>query len=73
MALKTFNVSPEIYAKFSSKCKAYGLSMSKQVDMFMASQVEDEPKARKEYLARLEEIRKGKFVKVKSFSKRYGL
>ncbi len=73
MALKTFNVSPEVYEKFSKKCKAYGISMSKQVDMFMASQVEDEPKAKKEYLERLEQIRKGKFVSVKSFSKRYGL
>ena len=65
MVIKTFNVSEDIYVKFSEYCKELGLSMSKQVDMFMRSQVEDEPEVRKEYLEKLEKIRKGKFVKVK--------
>jgi hypothetical protein len=50
MAVKTFNVNPETYALFSSFCKENGISMSKQVEMFMASQVEEEPKARADYL-----------------------
>jgi hypothetical protein len=73
MALKTFNVSPVVYKRFYEACKRHGISMSKQVEMFMASQVETEPAARKEYLARLDIIRKGKFLKVDSFAKRYGL
>ena len=73
MAIKTFNVNEEIYAKFSTFCKEHGISMSKQVQMFMESQVEDEPETKTEYLERLERIRKGKFIKVKSFAERYGL
>ena len=71
MVLKTFNVSEAVYEKFSRFCKEHGVSMSKQVDFFMASQVESEPIARKEYIERLEKIRKGKFVSVKSFAARY--
>ena len=66
MAIKTFNVSEETYKKFSGYCKDHGLSMSKQIDLFMKSQVEEEPKARKEYLEKLERIRKGNFVKTKT-------
>ncbi len=72
MVIKTFNVSEETYKKFSSYCKENGLSMSKQIDMFMKSQVEEEPKARKEYLEKLDRIRKARFVKVKgSLMERY--
>ncbi len=39
----------------------------------MESMVEDEPKAKQEYLKKLEKIRKGNFVPVKSFTERYGL
>ena len=73
MVLKTFNVTEEIYNKFSAFCKAYGISMSKQIDMFMRSQVEEEPKAKKGYLQRLNRLRKGNFIKVKSFAKEFGL
>jgi macrodomain Ter protein organizer (MatP/YcbG family) len=73
MALKTFNIDSEVYRKFSLRSRKYGVSMSKTIENFIRSQVADEPEVREEYLARLEEIRKGKFVKVGSFSKRYGL
>jgi hypothetical protein len=73
MALKTFNVSQEIYLKFSRFCKENGISMSRQVETFMASQVEEEPKAREAYLRRLDALRKGKFIPVKSFASRYRL
>lgn len=71
--LKTFNVQEEVYEKFLSFCKERGMSMSKQVEMFMESVVEENPEAKKEYLEKLERIRKGKFIKVKSFAERYGL
>lgn len=73
MTLKTFNLEDETYKKFSEYCKENGLSMSKQIDIFIKSQVEEKPKVRKEYLEKLERIRKGKFIRVDSFSKRYGL
>jgi antitoxin component of RelBE/YafQ-DinJ toxin-antitoxin module len=73
MALKTFNIQEEVYRRFSKFCKEHGLSMSKQIELFMKSFLEEEPEARKEYLERLERIRKGKFIKVKSFAERYGL
>lgn len=64
MVIKTFNVNEESYSKFSSYCKQFGLSMSKQIDMFMRSQIEEKPKVREEYLKKLDSIRKGKFIKV---------
>jgi len=45
--------------------------MSKQVNFFIQSQMAEEPKVREEYLKKLETIRKGKFVKVADFKKRY--
>lgn len=73
MVLKTFNVQEEVYSKFSSFCKQYGISMSKQVEMFMESMVEHDPEAKKKYLEKLDRIRKGRFVNVGSFAERYGL
>ena len=74
MVLKTFNVTEEVYNKFSNFCKENGISMSKQINMFIQSQIEEEPKVREEYLKKLETIRKGKFIKVGTFDdfkKRY--
>ena len=73
MVLKTFNVQEAVYKKFSYFCKGHGVSMSKQVEMFMESVVEEEPEAKKEYLEKLDRIRKGKFIRVESLAKRYGL
>jgi hypothetical protein len=73
MALKTFNVEEAVYKRFSDFCRGHGVSMSKQVELFMESMVEEEPEAKKEYLEKLERIRKGKFVRVDNFARRYGL
>lgn len=73
MALKTFNVQEEVYNKFSSFCKEHGISMSKQVEIFMESMVEEDPEAKQEYLQKLDWIRKGKFIRVKSIADRYRL
>lgn len=73
MALKTFNVQEEVYEKFSHFCKEHGISMSKQVEIFMEFMIEEEPKAKKDYLEKLERIRKGRFIHVKDFAERYGL
>jgi antitoxin component of RelBE/YafQ-DinJ toxin-antitoxin module len=73
MAIRTFNVDDAVYLKFSRICKEQGLSMSRQIDMFIKSFVEEEPKARAEYLEKLRKIRSGKFIKVENFGKRYGL
>ena len=73
MAIKTFSLQESVYDKFHQFCKAHGMSMSKQVEMFMESIVEEDPKAKQEYLEKLERIRQGKFIKVSSFADRYGL
>lgn len=73
MAVKTFNVDETVYAKFLEFCRNNGISMSKQIEMFMKSRVEDEEEIREEYLQKLEEIRRGKFIRVDNFAKRYGL
>jgi len=74
MVLKTFNLEEEVYEKFSDFCKENGISMSKQINIFLKSQIEETPQIREEYLKRLELISKGKFVKVgniEDFRKRY--
>jgi len=74
MVLKTFNVEEETYKKFSEYCRANGLSMSKQIEFFINAQIAEEPKVRKEYLDKLEKIKKSNFVKIGSFGefeKRY--
>ena len=71
MAIKTFNVDEEVYEKFLNFCKNNGISMSKQIEIFMKSRVEDKEEVREEYLQKLEEIRRGKFIRVDDFAKRY--
>jgi len=73
MVLKTFNLDEESYRKFSKFCKENGISMSKQIEMFMKSRIDKDEKVREEYLQKLEEIRRGKFIKVDDFAKKYGL
>ncbi|MBS3098414.1 hypothetical protein J4209_06490 [Candidatus Woesearchaeota archaeon] len=76
MVLKTFNVEEDVYKKFSSFCKGNGISMSKQIDFFMKSIVEEEPEAKKEYLKKLDRIRNQKTIHIGSlenFKKRYGI
>jgi PHP family Zn ribbon phosphoesterase len=65
MVLKTFNLEDETYRKFSEFCRENGLSMSKQVDIFIKAQIEEIPKVRENYLQKLEAIRKGRFIKIK--------
>ncbi len=74
MVLKTFNLDEGTYQKFADFCKQNGISMSKQIDIFIKAQLEEKPRVRAEYLQRLENIRKGKFIKVggiENFKKRY--
>jgi hypothetical protein len=74
MVIKTFNLEEVPYQKFADFCKENGLSMSKQVNIFIKSQIETEPKVREQYLRKLDTIRKGRFIKIgdtSSFKKRY--
>ena len=73
MVVKSFNVAEEVYGRFSQFCKSHGVSMSKQIELFMEAQLENEPEVKKEYLAKLERIRKGKFIRINNFAKQYGL
>ena len=74
MVLKTFNVEEDVYGKYAQFCKENGISMSNQINTFIKSQVETEPKVREEYLKKLDAIRKGRFIRIgtyKEFEKRY--
>ena len=73
MVVKTFNVDLTVYEKFLKFCRDNGISMSKQIEMFMKSRVDDREEVREEYLQKLEEIRRGKFIRVDDFAERYGL
>jgi antitoxin component of RelBE/YafQ-DinJ toxin-antitoxin module len=73
MVIKTFNVEESTYEKFLQFCKDNGISMSKQIEMFMKSRIEDKEEVREEYLQKLEEIRRGKFIRIDDFAKRYEL
>lgn len=63
MVLKTFNLDEKTYGKFSEFCKENGISMSKQINIFIEAQVTEDKKVRKKYLEKLEKIRRGKFIK----------
>ena len=74
MVIRTFNLEEDVYRKFADFCKENGLSMSKQINIFIKAQIEVEPKVREEYLQKLDNIRKGRFIKVgniENFKKRY--
>ena len=74
MVIKTFNIEEETYRKFAEFCKENGISMSHQVNLFIRAQIETEPEVREEYLAKLDSIKKGRFIKIgaiKDFKKRY--
>jgi len=73
MTIKIFDVQEEVCNKFSNFCTEQKISMGKQIEVFMESMIETKPKAKRKYLEKLEEIRKGKFIRVKSFGKQYGL
>jgi antitoxin component of RelBE/YafQ-DinJ toxin-antitoxin module len=62
----------QLYKQFSELCKSRGMSMSKKIQMFMESVISGEPEANQEYLEKLNDIRKGKFVHVRDVSSRYG-
>ena len=50
--------------------------MSKQIEFFMKSVIEEEPKAKEEYLKKLDRIRKQRDIQIGSldnFKQRYGL
>jgi antitoxin component of RelBE/YafQ-DinJ toxin-antitoxin module len=64
MTIKTFNIDPRVYGDFMKYCKENGISMSKQIEFFMKSRVEEKKEVREEYLQKLEEIRRGKFTRV---------
>jgi antitoxin component of RelBE/YafQ-DinJ toxin-antitoxin module len=66
MVLKTFNLNEETYKKFSEFCREHGISMSKQINMFIESQITEEPELRESYLKKLESIRRGKYIKFNS-------
>jgi len=66
MALKTFNIDENTYKEFSKFCKENGISMSKQIEIFIEAQISTEPRVRQDYLDKLDKIRKGKFIKYSS-------
>jgi antitoxin component of RelBE/YafQ-DinJ toxin-antitoxin module len=73
MVLKTFNIDATTHAQFAAFCRAHGMSMSKQIQMFMQSVISDEPNVKEAYQKKLERIKKGKFFRVENFAARYGL
>ena len=68
MALKTFNVNEAVYNCFSKFCKEHGISMSKQVEIFMESQIGAKEGVKLEYLEKLKKIQKGKYHKFNTVS-----
>ncbi len=73
MVIKAFNVNENVYGRFLQFCKDNRIGMSSQIEMFMRPRIEDKEEIKEEYLQKLEEIRRGKFIKVDDFAKRYSL
>ena len=51
MAIKTFNIDEQTYAKFLAFCRDKGVSMSKQLEMFMKIQIKEKKFLMKETAA----------------------
>ncbi len=68
MVLKTFNVEEDTYNRFSEICRKHGISMSKQIELFMESQIGDIKEVKPEYLKKLKKIIKGKHHKFNTVS-----
>ena len=76
MVLKTFSVQEVVYNQFHEFCKSRGMSMSKQIEIFMESMIERDPKTKEEYLERLDKIRKQKSIQIGTLNdlkERYGV
>ncbi len=41
MALKTFNLDAKVYGEFSKHCKKHGISMSKKVENFIKTELQN--------------------------------
>jgi antitoxin component of RelBE/YafQ-DinJ toxin-antitoxin module len=54
MALKTFNIDEKVYKKFSEFCKENGISMSKQIEIFIKAQMSEKQEEREEHLKKLD-------------------
>ena len=57
MVLKTFNLDEKVYAEFSEFCKENGLSMSKQVNLFIQAQMSGKVGERNKLLDKLKKMR----------------
>jgi len=64
MAIKTFNIDAEVYKKFREYCKEHGISMSKQVELFMKSQLAKSSEERKGHLEKLEKSRSTRHITI---------
>ena len=67
MAIKTFNIDAGIHRRFSDFCKEYGISMSRQIEMFMLHQLEENPARKREHAEKLERMSRGSARKEASF------
>ena len=54
MALKTFNIDEKVNKKFSEFCKENGISMSKQIEIFIKAQMSEKQEEREEHLKKLD-------------------
>jgi len=64
MVLKTFNLDEKTYKKFSRYCRERGISMSKQVDLFIKAQLEIIREEEKKIQNKIGIKRKDKIIRV---------
>ena len=57
MVLKTFNLDEKVYKKFSEFCKENGISMSKQINIFIQAQMAERVDVRDKFLDKLKKMR----------------
>ena len=57
MVLKTFNLDEEVYGEFSEFCKENGISMSRQINIFIQAQMAKKSVDRNKLLDKLKKMR----------------
>ncbi len=67
------NINNKLFHKFEVFCEEHGTTPDSEIETFILSILEDDEEITEEYKAKLEGIRKGKFLKISSFAEQFGL
>jgi len=69
----SLDINNELYHKFELMCEKLGTTPVEEIETFILSVLEDDKEITEEYRQKLDNIRKGKFIKINNFAEHFGL